>query len=170
MVKAGPTADVVGAYLSTTVQHMGTREFASDPSSAASITGVRALDPSGQPAVLLQRDDPVVLEVRFVVRSPLPTLNVAVSVENLRGIKVLDEAWFDSAPEDRGEPGAYVARVEVPPVLPAGEYSVSAWVGTAYETVVWEPDALGFRLEGGNTRSDRLLELGLPWDVRRIAD
>jgi hypothetical protein len=34
--------------------------------------------------------------------------------------------------------------------------------------VVWEPDALGFRLEGGNARSDRLLELGLPWDVRRI--
>ncbi len=168
VVEAGPTADVVGAYLSTTVQHMGNRSFATDPESAAWITGVRALDPSGRPAVLLQRDQPVALEVRFRVRSPLPTLNVAVSVENLRGVKVLDEAWFDSAPDDRGEPGEYVARVEVPPVLPAGEYSVSAWVGTAYETVVWESDALGFRLEGGSSRSDRLLELGLPWDVRRV--
>jgi len=168
VVKAGPTADVVSAYLSTTVQHIGTREFTVDPTTAAGVTGVRALDASGRPAVLLQRDQPVTLEIRFTVRSPLPTLNVAVSVENLRGVKVLDEAWFDSAPEDRGEPGEYVARVEVPPVLPAGEYSVSAWVGTAYETVAWEPDALGLRLEGGSSRSDRLLELHLPWDVRRV--
>ena len=61
-----------------------------------------------------------------------------------------------------------MARVAVPPVLPAGEYSVSAWVGTAYETVAWEADALGFRLEGGSNRSDRLLQLDLPWDVRRV--
>jgi lipopolysaccharide transport system ATP-binding protein len=168
VVKAGPTSDVVSAYLSTTVQHIGTREFTVDPAAAAGVTGVRALDPSGRPAVLLQRDQPVTLEIRFTVRSPLPTLNVAVSVENLRGVKVLDEAWFDSAPEDRGEPGDYVARVEVPAVLPAGEYSTSVWVGTAYETIAWEPDALGFRLEGGSSRSDRLLELGLPWDVRRV--
>ena len=170
VVQAGPTSDVVAAYLSTTVQHMGAREFAADPAAAAAITGVQALDPAGRSAVLLQRDEPVTLEVRFTVRMPLPTLNVAVSVENLRGVKVLDEAWFDSAPEDRGEPGQYVARVEVPPVLPAGEYSVSAWVGTAYETIAWEADALGLRLEGGSSRSDRLLELGLPWDVQRIGD
>jgi ABC-type polysaccharide/polyol phosphate transport system ATPase subunit len=170
VVQAGPTSDVVAAYLSTTVQHMGAREFAADPTAAAAITGVQALDAVGRPAVLLQRDEPVTLEVRFSVRMPLPTLNVAVSVENLRGVKVLDEAWFDSAPEDRGEPGEYVARVEVPPVLPAGEYSVSAWVGTAYETIAWEADALGLRLEGGSSRSDRLLELGLPWDVQRIGD
>jgi ABC-type polysaccharide/polyol phosphate transport system ATPase subunit len=168
VVKAGPTGDVVSAYLSTTVQHMGTRAFTADPSAAAWVTGVQAVDPSGRPAVLLQREDTVTLEVRFTVRSPLPTLNVAVSVENLRGIKVLDEAWFDSAPPERGEPGNYVARITVPAVLPAGEYSVSAWVGTAYETIAWEPDALGFRLEGGSSRSDRLLELGLPWDVRRV--
>jgi ABC-2 type transport system ATP-binding protein/lipopolysaccharide transport system ATP-binding protein len=170
VVQAGPTADVVAAYLSTTVQHMGSRQFAADPTSAAWVTGVEALDPAGRPAVLLQRDEPVRLEVRFTVHMPLPTLNVAVSIENLRGVKVLDEAWFDSAPDDRGDPGRYVARIEIPPVLAAGEYSVSAWVGTAYETVVWEPDALGFRLEGGNPRSDRLVELGLPWDVRRIGD
>jgi ABC-type polysaccharide/polyol phosphate transport system ATPase subunit len=169
VVQAGPTGDVVGAYLSTTVQHIGSREFAHSPEQAAWVTSLRALGPSGEPGVLLQRDDPLVLEVRFTVREPLPTLNVAVSVENLRGVKVLDEAWFDSAPKDRGQPGEYVARVEVPPVLPAGEYSVSVWVGTAYETVAWEPDALGLRLEGGSSRSDRLLELRLPWEVRRVA-
>lgn len=168
VVEAGPTSDVVGAYLSTTVQHMGGREYGRDPDAAAWVTDLRALSPGGRSEVLLSRDEPVVLELRFLVRSPLPTLNAAIAVENLRGIKVLDEAWFDSPNENVGEPGEYVARIEVPPVLPAGEYAVSAWVGTAYETVAWEPDALGLRLEGESSRSDRLLELGLPWDVRRV--
>ena len=167
VAKAGPTADVVGAYLNTTVQHMGGREMGRDPDAAAWVTSMRAISPSGRSEVLLARDEPVILELRFTVRSPLPTLNAAIAVENLRGVKVLDEAWFDHSQQNPGEPGDYVARIEVPPVLPAGEYSVSAWVGTAYETVAWEPDALGLRLEGGESRSDRLLELGLPWDVRR---
>jgi hypothetical protein len=164
----GPTADVVAAYLSTTVQHAGERPFSCEPDAAAWVTGVRALDRSGRDAVLHPRDEPVVLELRFRVRRMVPTLNVALAVENLRGVKVLDEAWFESGHEDPLEPGDYVARVEVPPVLPAGEYSVSAWIGTAYETVVWEPDALGLRLEGEANRSGRLVELHLPWDVRRI--
>ncbi len=168
VVQVGPTGEVVAAYLSTTVQHVGDRPYAQDPDAGAWITGLRALGPSGRAGALLRREDPLALELRFRVRRTMPTLNAALAVENLRGVKVLDEPWFESGHEDPVEPGDYVARVVVPPVLPAGEYSVSAWVGTAYETVAWEADALGFRLEGDANRSGRLLELHLPWDVRRV--
>ncbi|QEC50768.1 hypothetical protein FSW04_13620 [Baekduia soli] len=121
----------------------------------------------GRPATTLEQDRPFSVEFAFDVREPIPTLNLAVSVHNLRGIKVLDESWFDSAPPERGAPGSYVARMTLPAVLPAGSYSLSVWIGSAYETLVWEPDALGIRLEGAVEASDRVVHLRLPWEVRR---
>jgi ABC-2 type transport system ATP-binding protein/lipopolysaccharide transport system ATP-binding protein len=56
--------------------------------------------------------------------------------------------------------------VTIPPVLNVGEYRVGFWAGTAYETLVWEPGAASFRLEGSaRGRPERAVALFLPWQV-----
>ena len=69
------------------------------------------------------------------------------------------------------EPGEYVARITVPPLLAVGDYAAGIWIGSAYETHVYEEDALRFRLEGATKgRADRVLQLGLVWEVERTGD
>jgi hypothetical protein len=51
-------------------------------------------------------------------------------------------------------------------VLNVGEYRVGFWAGTAYETLLWEPGATSFRLEGSaRGRPERAVALFLPWRV-----
>jgi len=54
----------------------------------------------------------------------------------------------------------------LPPLLMPGEYAVNVWVGTAYETFVWEHSAGWLRLEGGHRgRPDRLISSQGTWTV-----
>jgi len=81
---------------------------------------------------------------------------------------VLDEAWSEHGPEGRGEPGEYVARVTVPPVLAVGDYVAGIWLGSPYETLLYEEELLRFHLEGpAHGRTNRITQLGLAWEVRR---
>jgi hypothetical protein len=56
----------------------------------------------------------------------------------------------------------------VPPVLAVGDYVAGVWMGSAYEGLVWEDEALVFHLEGNAAgRTERVLHLSLPWQVRQ---
>jgi hypothetical protein len=97
----------------------------------------------------------------------VPDLDVSFFIDNLMGVRVLDEAWSERGPERRGEPGEYVARLTVPPVLAVGDYVAGLWVGSPYETLIYEEELLRFRLEGvAHGRTNRITQLGLSWDIR----
>jgi ABC-type polysaccharide/polyol phosphate transport system ATPase subunit len=167
----GPTQDVIAAYLASGVTRAAQADFPERPGEPVSLRSATLYDEDGNPAVQVDRGRPFTVEARFVVRRPVPGLDITVFVESLRGARVLDEAWSEAAPDDRGEPGEYVARVTVPPVLAVGDYAAGIWIGSAYETHVYEEDVLRFRLEGATKgRADRVLQLGLAWDVERTGE
>ena len=167
----GPSDHVVSAYLASGRTFAARQVFAEDRTRPVSVLGVAVLDSSGNPTEVLDRDAPVTFEVRFVVRERVPALDMTVLVHNLRGVRVLDEAWSESAPaRTREAVGEYVARVVVPPILAPGEYVAGLWLGTPFESMFYEDDLLRFRLQGdANGRANRIAQLGVPWDVRPVA-
>ncbi|MDQ3029931.1 MAG: Wzt carbohydrate-binding domain-containing protein, partial [Actinomycetota bacterium] len=141
------------------------------PDDPVALRRVVLLDADGNSTSLLPRGRPFAVEVTFVVHQPLPTLDLTVFVANLRGVRVLDEAWSDVQPSRPGLPGRYIARIEVPPLLTAGDYTAGIWLGSSYETVAYNEEVLAFRLEGGTSgRAERVLQLTAPWRVQRIDD
>jgi ABC-2 type transport system ATP-binding protein/lipopolysaccharide transport system ATP-binding protein len=81
-------------------------------------------------------------------------------------MRVLDEAWSDTEGSRPDRPGTYTVRISVPPVLNVGDYRIGIWVGTRYDTLLFEPAAATFRLEGSTKgRPERAIELYLPWQL-----
>jgi hypothetical protein len=109
-----------------------------------------------------------VIEVRYSLDAPVPGFDLAVFVQRAGGAEVLGESWADTAADRVGEPGRYVARLRIPPVLNVGEYVVDLWMGDPYETYIHERTVQHFRLIGdAQNRPDRAVILRLPWDVER---
>jgi ABC-type polysaccharide/polyol phosphate transport system ATPase subunit len=166
----GPTAEVLDGYLGAQVNRMTEGNVVDDHGGPVMLHSVVVTDPTGRPTEVMRRDLPLTIEVRFSVRAPVPGLDLAAFIVNVRGVEVLSEAWGDTAPVRPSDPGMYVARLEVPPVLNVGDYVVGLWMGSAYETLLLEPAAGRIRLDGDpKGRPHRLIDLGLPWEVRRIA-
>ena len=172
VVKAhGPTRGVIDAYLAAGAELVGRRTFPDRPDRTASLRSVSLTDESGRLGAIVDRDHAFAVELRFVIQEPIRGLDVTVFVENLYGVRVLDEAWSEHGGGGRGMAGEYVARVVVPPVLAVGEYVAGVWVGSAYETLVYEEQALRFRLEGSHRgRPDRIVQLSPPADARWLID
>jgi ABC-2 type transport system ATP-binding protein/lipopolysaccharide transport system ATP-binding protein len=162
----GPASEGIDAYLASQV----VRDFASvrHRDGPVFLEDVALRDLEGRAFEVLRRDRPFIVEMRYTVRTPINGLDLTAALVNARGVEVLNEHWSDTAHERTSEPGRYVARLEVPPILNAGEYVVAVWFGTAYETFVWEGVTRRFRLEGDvKTRPHRAIALGLPWKVER---
>jgi ABC-type polysaccharide/polyol phosphate transport system ATPase subunit len=171
VIQDGPAHEVVDAYLAAGMQRVAERTFEEPPDAPVWLATCGTHGGAGQAATLsmLRRDEPVTVELEINVRERVPGLNLAVSVTNLRGTRVLDEAWSETAAYTELSPGRYALRLVVPPVLPIGEYAVGVWIGSAYQTLLWEPEAAVFRLEGDvDNRPDRLVQLDLPWEVRAL--
>ena len=84
------------------------------------------------------------------------------------GIGILDEMLGDATPGAIGEPGRYRVRCRLPPILTPGEYTVSVWLGTAYENLELHEDVVSFSVEGDDLgRLRRLVKIGTRWDVDR---
>jgi ABC-type polysaccharide/polyol phosphate transport system ATPase subunit len=165
MRAVGPTSEVVDAYLGTQV----TRDFASVRQEGPVILeDVGLLDHGGRPISVLRRDRPFTIEMRFIVRTRVRDLDLTAALVNARGVEVMNEHWSDTSRDRDCGPGRYVARLEVPPILNAGEYVVAVWFGTTFETLLWEAAARRFRLEGdAKSRPHRAVAIGLPWRVER---
>jgi ABC-2 type transport system ATP-binding protein/lipopolysaccharide transport system ATP-binding protein len=163
----GPSGDVVEAYLSGQADRTSTQGFATDTHGRLAVHTVEVLDETGAPVSVTRREHRLTIEVRFSVMRQIPGLDLAAYVLNVRGVEVLNEAWSDTAVSRSTEPGEYVARLDIPPVLNTGEYVVGVWFGSTYETLLQEPVAKRFRLEGDpRDRPKRSVVLELPWDVR----
>jgi ABC-type polysaccharide/polyol phosphate transport system ATPase subunit len=163
----GPTAAVVRDYL--------TSGFVANPSAVASggsaagrlqEVRVEAADGSDRPLV---REEPFRIVVCFEVLEERLGLDVAVLLTNENGVRVFDETLSHSQ-EHRFPRGRYEVSVDVPAVLAHGDHTVGVWLGTAHEDVDYEPSALAFTLHGEEAvRRDRVVVLGLPFRVRRLA-
>ncbi len=165
----GRTAEVVHDYLVEATPDAGNRTFAPDPDAAVALTSLDLRSTTRASAGRIRREDPYVVDVSLVVRDHVPGLDLAVSVETLTGGRLLDEALSDtssSVGRALGAPGHYRVSLTLPALLMPGEYLVNVWVGTTYETLVWEHAAARLRLEGSHqARPDRLIASQGRWDV-----
>jgi ABC-type polysaccharide/polyol phosphate transport system ATPase subunit len=166
----GPTSQVVDAYLQDATPDGAGRVFPDDPSSPLTLTSLRLRGSAADVVGRIRRDDPVVVDLGLVVREQLPGLDLAITVETLAGTRLLDEGLSD--PSGNGStsllstPGRYAVSLTLPPLLMPGEYLVNVWIGTPYETFVWEHAAARLRLEGGHqARPDRLIHTQGTWAV-----
>jgi ABC-2 type transport system ATP-binding protein/lipopolysaccharide transport system ATP-binding protein len=160
----GTTPEVIDAYLASQV----TRGFAvTRHGGPVVLEDVSVIDSEGRALDVMRRDRPFAVEMRYRITTPVPGLDLTATIVNARGVEVLNEHWSDTSLQRASDPGRYIARLEVPAVLNAGEYVVGVWFGTPYETFIWEPATRRFRLEGGvETRALRAVALGLPWHVK----
>jgi ABC-type polysaccharide/polyol phosphate transport system ATPase subunit len=168
----GPTREIVNQYLAEGTSLAGSRSYQPKPGQAASILEVRVLDGQGDPTAALAREEPLTLEVRLLVREPVPGLDLTVFLQNIRGVRVLEEAWSQrTPPELRGAAGEFTARIVIPPVLAVDEYVVGFWLGSQYEDFFYEDDALRFRLYGrDHGRPNRIVDLGLEWSLEPLTE
>jgi ABC-type polysaccharide/polyol phosphate transport system ATPase subunit len=173
IVMNGPTPAVVDRYLASGVQRQGRRKLSPSQDQPVQLQEVAILDDEGNDADVLRQDRPFTVEVTYVVYDRIPGLDMAVSISNVTGTRIVEESFSsNSSQPDRGQPGRYRATLTVPAILRSGNYGVSIWFGSAYDdTLVWEESALTFGLQGNPAdRSNRMLDLGLGFCVERISD
>ena len=165
----GRTTDVVDDYLRAATPDAGRRSFPDDPDQPVALLGLDLRSAAGGSTGRLRRDEPFVVDVDLVVRERMAGLDLAVSVETLTGVRLLDEALSDTTgggPTPVEQPGQSRVSLTLPPLLMPGEYLVNVWAGTTYETLVWEHGAARLRLEGSHqARPDRLLAAQGRWSV-----
>ena len=161
---SGASRDIVRDYL-------GSSRAGGAPRSEAfhggpvTVTGVRAAGGPVGPSDVLLRDDPVTIEVDFELSDDVPGMDLAIYVSTSSGMRVLDQMFSDTG-HPRLPAGRYQARLEVPPVLNVGDFTVGLWFGTAHTQFLDEPVAASFTLHGSDRgRPDRAVVLELPFSV-----
>jgi ABC-type polysaccharide/polyol phosphate transport system ATPase subunit len=161
----GTTRSVIDAYVAEATSN----DRMSSPlmhTGDVTLDRVRLVDEDGAPTSSLRRDRSFQIEVTYTVNERVPGLDMSALIFNASGMRVLDEAWSDTEGSRPDRPGTYTVRISVPPLLNVGEYRVGFWAGTAYETLLWQPAATTFRLEGSSRgRPERAVALFLRWHV-----
>lgn len=166
--RTGATTDVIEAYIRAQRHGEGTGDSALR-AGPVTVHAIRVTDRAGRPTETVQRDEPVIIEVRYELTAAIPGFDLAAFVQSARGPQILCESWADTEANRPGDPGTYLARLEVPPVLNVGEYLVGLWMGDPYETFVHEMGVERFHVAGDDgNRPDRCVALALPWHVRRL--
>ena len=174
VVEDGPSGHVVESYLRDALPGAAMRTFEPDATRRASLLTAEARGPEGSPPT---RGDTLSLLVSFRVRERIRNLSVSFILHGPVGAPVLDEDWgadsgdelrFSTVPQDFG------ARLEVPGVLPAGDYRLEVWIGTPSDTLLRD-DALRFRIAprpddlDESLRRRRAAQPGVTWTVDQLS-
>jgi hypothetical protein len=143
----GPTSRSIDLYLDARGERAASVEFPPEPDKPVQLLSVGIADDSGALVDAPQRDEPLAVRTRFLVREPLRALDVKISVMTRRGISVLEESLSDQQPDaDCGRvPGEWQATVVVPPVLAAGDYVLAVAIRSPYQRFL-DQEVLTFRL------------------------
>ncbi len=173
----GKSEDVIDQYVRSSVAQAARADFAEVPGSRVQLLSVAVTDARGEVQDAPRRHEPLVVRVWFVVHERIPGIDISLSLRNQQGVQVLNEDWG----MDTGGtlvattvPAQYEAKLTIPPILPAGDYMVGVWIGTRYDTFVYE-HALGFRLwphpndPSMTLDRNRVVQPPVEWDVRALA-
>lgn len=169
----GPSAEIVARYLGEAASTSAVVRFDADPDRRLSLLAVSVSDPEQTEGEQVQRDRPFAVAARFLVNERVPGLDVAFQLTNGRGVQVIEEQFLDTGKPLEPDllPSEVEVRLVVPPVLPAGDYTVGVRIGSSYETVVEEPRALTFRLwprpddGSGAVERSRAVQPEVDWEI-----
>jgi hypothetical protein len=108
------------------------RALRREPGSDAQVAEVALTDAHGAAVESLMRGQAFGVTAALEVARPLDGLDVAFWVMNHEGLRIVDERLSDGAGRAAplGVPGAHDVRLDLPGLLPAGEYVVGLWLGT----------------------------------------
>jgi len=160
----GDTADVVSRYTRSSSSNTSHVAIERDPTRQAQVISLGLVDESGQPLSVLSTWAESFVRAVVVVGAPTPGLGLGVQVHTSSGLNLLDEYTLEHEGTDLSAPGTYDLRMSLPPVLPPGEYTLGAWLGTNYEEFEQHEHAVAFSVEGSDGGvPDRLVRLGLAW-------
>jgi ABC-type polysaccharide/polyol phosphate transport system ATPase subunit len=143
----GATSEVVNEYLRSVPVRRHRANFTVDPGNPVQPLSLAAADESGTELDHVVRGEPLFVRLRFIARRRVAGFDIALSLANAHGTRVLHEVWSDT----RGgvgvsiEPGEYDVLVAIPPILRPGDYVVGLWIGTHYETFI-EDDVMSVRV------------------------
>jgi ABC-2 type transport system ATP-binding protein/lipopolysaccharide transport system ATP-binding protein len=137
-----------------------------NPNAPAAFAAARIIDATGRAVFGVRRDEAVRVELEIAVRERLPELKLRVALLDRRRAIVVDDAWSPGAVD----PGRYLVRVVVPPVLAAGEYTLRGALEDG-RSAVDELDLIGVRLRPRLDERDqelvraRALQPRISWTV-----
>lgn len=168
VVDEGPAERVVHDYYATV--------FARGETAVRDVTGdagIRRVSLSGESGAQPQRGDRLRVTAEIELRAPIPGLDLALWVTSSAGTRVLDEAWSDqpTLPELPMTPGRHEVTLELPPLLPAGDYVVGVWLGTELHTYVFEDVLAATVMPRADDRGewasrDRVVQPETAWSLR----
>ena len=173
IVADGPSEEIVQRYVRGVSDATSHADFEPDPSRRLQVLSAALTDEAGDLVSVAERGDQLTFAVRIAVREPQAVLDIGISVRDRRGICVLDEVWGADTGrvlEVEHPPQEIVARLTVPPLLPAGDYVLSVWLGSSYDTLLNE-EALRFRVwpraddASGSVERDRVVQPGVEWQI-----
>jgi ABC-type polysaccharide/polyol phosphate transport system ATPase subunit len=166
----GPTSRGIDLYLEARGARAASVEFPFEPDRPVQLLWVRLADEAGALVDAPQRDQPLVVRMRFLVRQHLRALDVKMYLMTRRGIRVLEEGLSDQQPDaDCGSvPGEWEATVVVPPVLAAGDYILGVAIRSPYQHFL-DQEVLTFRLwpppdeRRESVDRSRIIQPGVRW-------
>jgi ABC-type polysaccharide/polyol phosphate transport system ATPase subunit len=166
----GPTGGSIDLYLDARGERAASVEFLSEPDKPVQLLSVGIADEAGTLVDAPQRDEPLAVRTRFLVREPVRALDVKIYLMTRRGIRVLEENLSDQQPDaDCGSVGGeWEATVVVPPILAAGDYILGVAIRSPYQRFLDE-EVLTFRLwPPPNERREsvdrsRIVQPGVRW-------
>ncbi|MDQ3380882.1 MAG: ABC transporter ATP-binding protein [Actinomycetota bacterium] len=172
----GPTTSVIEEYVRSAVPRGASVTFDPEPAKPVELRSAAVLTQDGALLDVPRRDEPFVLELRFVVHDRIPALSLSFVLETSQGVRILDEDWGQDTGQElmpRALPQEYVARMVVPPILAPGDYVLVGWVGTEAETILVR-EVLAFTLWPGPRdtseaiRRIRIVQPDVQWDVEAV--
>jgi ABC-type polysaccharide/polyol phosphate transport system ATPase subunit len=170
----GPSEEIVQRYVRGSIGTLPRVDFTPDPSQRVQVLAADVADNEGRPLDHPERGQPLALRVRFAVREPLPVVAFGLSIQDQRGISILEEVWgehgddvlaIDAVPQEVD------VSLTIPPLLPAGDFVLRIWIGSTYDSFL-EQEVLRFRVwpkaEDPADDLDRVVQPPVRWQVRRV--
>src|SRR5215213_5022801 len=173
----GPTSHSIDLYLDARGERAASVEFPSEPDKPVQLLSVGIADEAGALVDAPQRNEPLAVRTRFLVREPLRALDVKIYLMTRRGVRVLEENLSDQRSDVAcgSVPGEWEATVVVPPILAAGDYVLGVAIRSPYQRFV-DQEVLTFRLwpppdeRQESVDRSRIVHPGVRWRLESPAD
>ena len=140
-----------------------------NPHGSVSLVSAQLTDDDGHAVATARRDEPVTIQLDFVIREAVSGFRLGLSLSDRRGIVVLD----DARTVETARPGTYRATVTLPAILAAGDYLLRGRIEEG-SGLLEEADLLEIRLRPRVDQRhvelvrSRLLQPSVRWDAEAL--